>query len=144
MKNKDKGREAEEQMASNCCSRLESQKKSCLAGFRGYITEEPSLYPHSHSPLDEFTPNGFVDEGKLCAPLMKRLQGSAFPSVTQLLFMISISSSGKQGASLHVWGFLVAPHYTHTPFYSEKANKSLSLSLSLPPAIPPSLHPSLI
>lgn len=36
MKNIDKARKAEEQMASNCCYRLESQKKSCLAGFRGY------------------------------------------------------------------------------------------------------------
>lgn len=38
MKNKEKARKAEEQMASNCCYRLESQKKSCQAGFRGYST----------------------------------------------------------------------------------------------------------
>lgn len=37
MKNKDKARKAEEQMASNCCYRLESQTKSCLAGFLAWL-----------------------------------------------------------------------------------------------------------
>lgn len=61
--------------------------------------EEPSLSPHSHSLLCEFTPNGFVDEGKLRGPLLKRLHGStvaAVPAVMQLLLMISITSSGKR------------------------------------------------
>lgn len=108
MKNKDKERKAEEQMASNCCYRLESQKKSCLAGFRGYgfLLQKKRLYLliHIHRYVNLHLTASWM-RANLLSPLMKRLHGStssaaavaAFPDMTQLLFMISITSSGKQG-----------------------------------------------